>query len=51
LSDKIDPAVRRKLGFFGHIMRKLGDCLKKEMVEGTLMRKMDKRETSNNMAE
>ena len=32
----LESVVARKLGFFGHIVRKTADCLEKEIMEGSL---------------
>jgi len=35
--DLLNLIRRRKQSFFGHVMRKEGDCLEKEMVKGTVL--------------
>src|SRR6218665_1321693 len=41
----LDMIKRRKLSYFGHVMRKAGDCLKKESMQGrSRMRWMDNME-------
>ena len=32
----LELVKRRKLSYFGHIMRKNGDCLEKEIMQGTI---------------
>ena len=33
--DLLKSAKRRKMAYFGHVMRKDGECLEKETIQGT----------------
>jgi len=35
-SELLDTVKARKLAFYGHTMRKLGSCLEKEIMQGTM---------------